>query len=191
MGNPYAQFPHIVTDTIILRKIEETDIEGLFEIYTNENVFMYIPGDRKKNKAAVQNMIGHFERDFHKRKVIFLGIYLPEAPNEIVGVAEIFDYDDKVNQITIGYRLNERYWGKGIATQTVRAMVEYLYNTLEINRIQAFVMPANERSQNVLQKNNFVKEGIMRQSQYWTGIGVVDLTMYSLLRSEFEPVKRR
>lgn len=186
MSNPYALFPHIVTDKVILRKIVETDIEGLFEIYNNENVFTYIPGDIKKNKATVQNMIGHFERDFNKRKVIFLGICLTEAPNEIVGVAEMFEYDAKVNMISIGYRLSERYWGKGIATQAVRAMVDYLFNTIGINRIQAFVMPANEKSQKVLQKNKFVKEGIMRQSQYWKGIGVVDLVVYSFLHSDME-----
>lgn len=184
MGDPYKQFPQIITDKVILRKIEETDIDGLFEIYSNEKVFTYIPGDVKKNKATVQNMIGHFERDFHKKKEIFLGIFPAEASDEIVGVAEMFDYDDKVNMITIGYRINERYWGEGIATQTVRAMVDYLFNTIGINRIQAFVMPANERSQKVLLGNNFVKEGIMRQSQYWKGRGVVDLVVFSLLRSD-------
>lgn len=180
----YAQFPHIVTDEVILRKIVENDIDELFEIYSNKSVFTYIPGDIKKNKVTVQNMIGHFERDFNKRKEIFLGICLADAPNEIVGVAEMFEYDAKVNMITIGYRLSERNWGKGIATRAVSAMVNYLFNTVGINRIQAFVMPANEKSQKVLYKNNFVKEGIMRQSQYWKGKGVVDLVVYSCLRSE-------
>ncbi|MDF2986172.1 MAG: acetyltransferase family [Eubacterium sp.] len=186
MGNPYAQFPNIVTDKVILRKIEDTDIDGLFEIYSNKNVFTYIPGDIKKNKDTVKNMIGHFERDFNKRKIIYLGIFLPEEPNKIVGVAEMFEYDDKVNRITIGYRISERHWGKGIATQTVKAMVQYLFTTAGINRIQAFVMPENKKSQEVLHKNNFVKEGIMRQSQFWKGIGVVDLVVYSLLHSDLE-----
>jgi len=186
MGDPYAKFPYIVTDKVILRKIVETDIEGLFEIYNNKNVFTFIPGDIKNNKDTVQNMIGHFERDFNKRKIIFLGICLTEAPDEIVGVAEMFEYDAKVNMITIGYRINERYWGKGIATKAVRALVDYLFFTVKINRIQAFVMTSNKKSQKVLQKNKFVKEGIMRQSQYWKGIGVVDLIVYSFLYSDME-----
>lgn len=186
MGNPYAQVPHIVTDQVILRKIVETDIEGLFEIYNNENVFTYIPGEVRKHKATVQNMIGHFERNFNQKRIIMLGICVAKAPHEIVGLAEMFDYDANVNMITIGYRLSERHWGKGIATQTVRAMVDYLFNTIGINRIQAFVMPANEKSQHVLRKNKFVREGIMRQSQYWKGRGVVDLVAYSLIPSDLE-----
>jgi ribosomal-protein-alanine N-acetyltransferase len=186
MGNLYTNFPYISNDRIILRKIVETDIEELFEIYNNKNVFTYIPGDMKKNKETVLNMIGHFERDFNKRKTIFLGICLAEAPNEIVGVAEMFDYDEKVNLITIGYRLSEHCWGKGIASEAVKAMVDYLFFTVGVNRIQGFVMPENKRSQRVLEKNNFLKEGILRQSQYWKGIGIVDLTVYSLLQSDVE-----
>ncbi len=184
MGSLYSQFPEIITDKVILRKIVEADTEGLFEIYSNERVFTYIPGDVKKKRDTVQNMIGHFERDFNKHKMIFLGIYLPEAPDRIVGVAEMFDYDDKVNMITIGYRLNEDYWGKGIAAHTVKAMVNFLFQTIGINRLQAFVMPENEKSQKVLEKNNFTREGILRQSQYWKGIGVVDLIVYSRLSSD-------
>lgn len=182
--NPYEQFPHITTDKITLRKIVNSDIDGLFEIYNNEKVFQYIPGNYKKNKSTVENMIEHFQRDFNKQKEIFLGICLNECPNGIVGVAEMFDYNKSVNMITIGYRLNEQYWGKGIATLTVKAMTEYLFNDIGINRIQAFVMTENIKSQKVLEKNGFIKEGIIRQGHIWKGQGLVDLVLYSLLKDE-------
>ncbi|WP_243128275.1 GNAT family N-acetyltransferase [Clostridium chromiireducens] len=182
--NPYEQFPHIVADEITLRKIVVSDLDSLFEIYNNEKLFQYSPLMLKKNKDTVANMIGHFERDFNKRKEIFLGICLNSEPNNIVGVAEIFDYSHDVNMITIGYRLNDRFWGKGIATKTVKAMTDYLFNDIGINRIQAFVMPENIKSQNVLQRNSFVKEGIIRQGCVWKGQGVVDLILYSLLKSD-------
>ena len=182
--NPYEQFPHIVADEITLRKIVVSDLDSLFEIYSNEKLFQFSPVKLKKNKETVANMIGHFERDFNKRKNIILGICLNNEPNNIVGVAEIFDYSHDVNMITIGYTLNDRFWGKGIATKTVKAMTNYLSNDIGINRIQAFVMPENIKSQNVLQRNSFVKEGIIRQGYVWKGQGVVDLILYSLLKSD-------
>ena len=182
--NPYEQFPNIVADEITLRKIIASDLDNLFQIYGNEKLFQYSPVMLKKNKDTVANMIGHFERDFHKRKNIILGICLNNEPNNIVGVAEMFDYSRDVNMITIGYRLNNRFWGKGIATKAVKAMTDYLFNDIEINRIQAFVMPENIKSQNVLQRNGFVKEGIIRQGCVWKGQGVVDLILYSLLKSD-------
>jgi ribosomal-protein-alanine N-acetyltransferase len=86
--------------------------------------------------------------------------------------------------ITIGYRLSDRFWGKGIATKAVKAMTNYLFNDIGITRIQAFVMPENIKSQNVLQRNSFVKEGLIRQGYIWKGQGVIDLILYSLLKSD-------
>jgi len=182
--NPYEQFPRIVADEIILRKIVDSDIDSLYEIYSNEKLFQYSPVMLKKNKDTVANMIGHFERDFNKRKEIFLGICLNSDPDNIVGVAEMFDYSKDVNMITIGYRLNDRFWAKGIATRTVKAMTNYLFEYIGINRIQAFVMPENIKSHNVLQRNGFIKEGIIRQGYVWKGHGVVDLVLYALLKSD-------
>jgi [ribosomal protein S5]-alanine N-acetyltransferase len=182
--NPYDQFPHIVGDEITLRKIVPLDLDSLYEIYSNERLFQYSPMMLKKNKETVANMIGHFERDFNKRKEIFLGICLNSNLDSIVGVAEMFDYSADVNMITIGYRLNDKFWSKGIAIKTVKAMAEYLFNDIGINRIQAYVMPENIKSQNVLQRNGFVKEGLIRQGHIWKGQGVVDLVLYSLLKSD-------
>jgi len=182
--NPYEQFPYIVADEITLRKIVASDLDSLFEIYSNEKLFQYSPIMLKKNKDTVANMIVHFERDFHKRKEIFLGICLNSDPDNIVGVAEMFDYSQDVNMITIGYRLNERFWAKGIATKTVKIMTDFLFSDIGINRIQAYVMPENIKSQNVLQRNGFTKEGIIRQGHVWKGQGVVDLVLYSLLISD-------
>ncbi len=121
---------------------------------------------------------------FIKGKEIFLGISLNSEPNSIVGVAEMFDYSQDVNMITIGYRLNDRFWGKGIATKTVKAMTDYLFIDIGINRIQAFVMPENVKSQNVLLRNYFMKEGTIRQGHIWKGKGLVDLILFSRLRSD-------
>lgn len=182
--SPYEEFPHIITSEVTLRKIVETDLDRLFEIYSNENLFQYSPVMLKKNKETVKNMISHFDRDFNKRKGIFLGICQSNSPDSIVGIAEMFDYNSDVKMITIGYRLHEQFWGKGIATMAVNAMTAYLFNRVGVNRIQAFVLPENTKSKNVLQRNKFTQEGIVRQGYIWRGRGVVDLVMYSLLQSD-------
>lgn len=189
--NPYEQFPHIVADDLTLRKIVDSDLDNIFEIYSNEKLFQYSPVMLKKNKNTVANMIGHFERDFHKGKSLFLGICLNSEPKNIVGIAEIFDYSHEANMITIGYRLNDRFWNKGIATKTVKVMIDYLFNDIGINRIHAFVMPENIKSQNVLQRNGFAQDGVIRQGYVWKGQGVVDLILYSLLKSDTEKNETR
>lgn len=182
--NPFDQFPHIVTEELTLRKLADSDIDDIYEIYSNENLFQHSPLAMEKNKDAVPDMLERFQKNFLEGRHMSLGICLNSDPSRIVGVAEIFSYSPKENMITVGYRLNDRFWGQGIATKTVKAMVDYLFQDMGINRIQAFVMPENTKSHNVLLRNGFTKEGVIRQGQVWKGLGLVDLALYSLLRSD-------
>lgn len=52
----------------------------------------------------------------------------------------MFDYKKKHNQITIGYRLNEDYWHRGIATEVICMLKNYLVEEMNISTIKAFVM---------------------------------------------------
>jgi len=181
----FGKFPHLEMDDIILKKVEDKDLNDLFEILTNAELFKYRPGKPLKNMDAVKNVIGHYERDFKKQKTIFLGIFYKAAKNKMTGIAEIFDFNNEVNSLEIGYTLNQNYWGKGIATKATAMMLDFLFNKIEVNRIQATPMPVNEKSQNVLKRNGFIYEGTLRQVKNWTGKGVVDLTFYSILKSEY------
>lgn len=164
--------------------IEPDDLNELYEIYANEKLFRFTPGSPRKTREAVENMIGHFERDLRKRKTVFMGICLKADPAHIVGVAEMFDYERDVNMVTIGYRLHEACWSRGIAAKAVKLMTDYLFSEIGVNRVQAFVMPENAKSHPVLLRNGFTKEGTIRQGYAWTGKGLVDLVVYGLLRSD-------
>ena len=182
--NPFSRFPQIKTENILLRKISEQDLDALCSIYQNPNVFRYIPGDAKKSRDTVSHLIDHFERDFRKGKELFLGICLPEAPDQLLGVVEMFHYDPKVHMVTVGYRLDEQYWGKGYAACATRALCAYLFDEVGIRRIQASVMPENPASMRVLEKCGFVREGYIRQGSFCKGKGIVDLVSFSLLPGE-------
>ncbi len=181
----FEKFPIMENDNILLKQIQKTDLEDYIEINMDTELYRFKPGEPRKTISAVENIIGHHERDFHKKIIINLGIYLKKDAYKMVGVAEIFDIDTKVNAATIGYTLNQKYWGKGIATESTALVLEYLFYEIDVNRIQAFVMPQNEKSKNVLLRNKFIKEGTIRQGNYWKGRGVVDLELYSILKSEY------
>lgn len=181
----FKSFPIIENEHLRMKKIEEQDLDDYVEINMNKELYQFKPGEPRKTVEAVLNIIGHHERDFRKKIIINLGIYVKED-NKMVGVAELFDFDKKVDAATIGYTLNKEYWGKGIATKATAMLLDYLFNEIEVNRVQAFVMPQNERSKKVLLRNHFVKEGTIRQGNYWRGRGIVDLELYSILKEEYK-----
>lgn len=182
----YEIFPHIITEDILIRRMTEQDTDALFEVLSNDNVFRYLPDFlHMREKRELEGMIGQFGgRFFRERRWVLAGICLACEPERVIGTAEMFDYDAMVSAVEIGYRIHEGFWGRGIATEAVYAMTGYLFNEIGINRIQATVLPENERSKRVLYKNGFQREGLLRQVSYWKGRGLVDLEMYSLLKGD-------
>lgn len=182
----YEQFPCITNKEVVIRKMIEDNLNDLAEITNNDNIYKYIPPFLyKKSKSSLLTAIKNLgDRDFKKKKMIIAGIYLVNEPNKLVGLAEMFDYKKRSNTITIGYRINEKYWNKGIATNVVEAMINYLFSEIGIMCIKAFVMPENVYSSKVLLKNGFKKEEMIIQEKNWGGKDIVDLEVYSILNSK-------
>ena len=181
MGQLFETFPLLESETLVIRKMTEDDIDALREITDNDNVYRYIPPflyrkSRGNLLATIRNLGG---RDFEKKKMIVAGIYLRSEPNKLVGLAEIFDYKKRISQVTIGYRINEDYWHRGIATETVRLLIEYLCGSMGIRTLKAFVMPENIYSERILLKNGFVKEADTFPGQNWGGQESVDLNVFT------------
>jgi ribosomal-protein-alanine N-acetyltransferase len=191
LSQVFEQFPILETEQLILKKIEVSNLEEVFGIYSNDQVFEYCGIIPKHNKDTVKNMIGHFDRDFNKGLRVKWGIFRKNNPYILLGIIEAMDFNQKVDMVTIGYFLAESYWGKGIATQAVETVKKYLFETAEVNRIQAEVMPFNERSKRVLLKSGFMKEGTLRQAHVWSGKGLIDLEIYSILAEEYGKGKNR
>lgn len=181
----FGDFPVLESANLVLRKIEEVHLQEVYAIYDNENVFEYCGIIPKHNVQTVSKMIGHFDRDYHKKSRIKWGIFQKNQSDKLVGIIESMDFNQKVNMVSIGYFLAEDYWGKGIATEAVRTLVKFLFETGNVNRIQAEVMPANEVSKKVLLKNGFMKEGLLRQSTVWSGKGIIDLEIYGILKEDY------
>ncbi|MCU9614628.1 GNAT family N-acetyltransferase [Caldibacillus lycopersici] len=187
----FTDFPEMESTNLLLKKIELSNLDDVYSIFRNERVFTYCGIIPKKNIETVSKMIGHFERDYSKKTRIKWGIFLKAQSNKLIGIIEAMDFNQKVNMVTIGYFLAEDYWGHGIATESVQILVKFLFEKVQVNRIQAEVMPANVNSKKVLLKNGFIKEGLLRQASIWSGKGVIDLEIYGQLKADYEKLNEQ
>jgi [ribosomal protein S5]-alanine N-acetyltransferase len=81
----------------------------------------------------------------------------------------------------IGYWLGEPFWGRGIATQAVRALADWVFATTPLVRLYAHVFEWNPASARVLEKAGFTLEGRMRRSVIKDG-RIIDQLTYALVR---------
>ena len=100
-----------------------------------------------------------------ERSSLILGIYL-KKDRSFCGLAEFYGYKDEIHKTCVGYRLLEKYWGKGIATQAVALMVDYLYTETDIEIITASTMVDNKASARTLEKNGFMTTHTVRKEDW-------------------------
>jgi RimJ/RimL family protein N-acetyltransferase len=90
--------------------------------------------------------------------------------------------------LEIGYELVPNERGKGYCTEAVKIIVDYLFLSKDLPRIQAQTDPRNVASQKVLEKAGFTKEGTLRKSYLVRGEWT-DSLIYSILREEWKEPK--
>lgn len=82
-----------------------------------------------------------------------------------------------------GYWLGQKYWGRGIATDAARTLVQFARSNLDLVRLQAPVFEWNPASMRVLEKVGFRRESVMRKSVFKDG-QIIDCVMFALMLDE-------
>ena len=104
----------------------------------------------------------------------------------VIGSIGIFRQDNIHRQTAeLGYYIAEEYWGKGIMTEAVKQICEYVFAKSDIIRIYAEPFAYNIASCRVLEKVGFQYEGTLRSNAVKNG-KVIDMEMYSLLKAEIK-----
>ena len=106
------------------------------------------------------------------------------ADGKVVGSIGVFRQGNIHKQTAeMGYYIAEGYWEKGIMTEAVKQICEYVFDKSDIIRIYAEPFAYNAASCRVLEKVGFQYEGTLRNNAVKNG-KVIDMKMYSLLKEE-------
>ena len=164
MDKLFDRFPYLEGDRLILREWTAEDAPALEEILRDPEVYRFLPTFLYEQSCEdVRGMIASSrEKCFDTRDSILLGIYLKNDPDRVIGIAEIYNYEPQKEKASVGYRLNRRFWGNGVASETTALLVDYLIGRTDVRKITAHVMAENAASSRVLEKNGFVLR--------WTGL---------------------
>jgi len=150
--------PIIETARLHIRELLPTDIEGMFDLDSNPEVHQYLGNHPVQTKDEIVGVIG-----FIRQQYIDYGIgrwaMVDKATNEFIGWTG-FKYvtettNNHVNYYDLGYRLREKYWGKGLATEAGMACLDYGFNQLGYQEVFATADCNNEGSNHILRKLGF------------------------------------
>ena len=152
----------IETERLLLRPFRESDAEAFFKCCQNPNIGNNAGWKPHRSLEESQEIL----RSVFISQPGIWAIILKEDGRLIGSVGIIPDPKRENPQARmLGYWLDESHWGKGYMTEAVQSVLDYGFNTLQLNLITANCYPHNERSQQVLKRHGFIYEGTLHQAE--------------------------
>jgi RimJ/RimL family protein N-acetyltransferase len=174
--------PTLRTPRLLLRPVSDSDADALFALHTNGKVLRYWDAPPWADRARADRFIAASRRI--EQEGTGARLVIERADGAFLGWCSIVEWNADYRSASIGYCLDEFAWGQGFATEAVRAMLQWSFDTLDLNRVQAETDTRNIASARVLEKLGFTREGTLRENCIVDG-DVSDSWIYGLLRREW------
>jgi RimJ/RimL family protein N-acetyltransferase len=144
----------IDTPRLILRPVTIEDIDDFFELDSNPNVHKFLGNQPVKTKEQSKEMIESILKQYAEFGLGRLAIVKKDT-GEFIGWSGI-KYEQNVrkefNYYDLGYRLKEKFWGKGYATEAALASLDYGFYNLKLKEICAAAETNHIASNTILKK---------------------------------------
>ncbi len=177
----------ILDQNLRLQSIDATHAEELFRLtdVNREYLRQWLPWvDSTISVNDTLDFIKSCKEQSERNDGFQSAIVLDE---KIVGMIGLVCVNNLSKKAEIGYWLSASHQGKGIMTKSCKAVVEYCFDTLNLNKIIIHCAVENKASQGIPKRLNFKTEGILRQDGFLNG-KFVDHIRYAMLREEWEKV---
>jgi ribosomal-protein-alanine N-acetyltransferase len=178
------RFPILKTERLILREVTSKDAPWYFKHFNTWEIVdgQEYPGP-KDMKTARRELKLYFTDNLNKGTGIRWGITL-KGSEELIGSAGFYKWTKKTSQVETGYDLDPRYWGKGLMTEAMTAIIQYAFDKMKVNRIEALVSPRNKHSLGLVKALGFRKEGVLREHDFYAGKFTDDF-LFALLKRDW------
>ena len=185
MLKPLGTVP-IETDRLILRPFRDNDAADMFHYWTaDKEVTKYLSWQAHPAVEATEAILKIWLKGYDDPCCFRWAITVKEAGDHAVGIIDCVDMDKNIPSCEIGYALSREFWGKGIMTEALVAVIDYLKEAGFL-RIAARHNTKNPASGKVMLKAGMQFEGILRRSDINNQGEAIDLAWYSYINENKE-----
>lgn len=174
--------PTLHTERLRLRPFADGDADALYALHTNRVVLRYWDSPPSADPARAGRFIARCREMADDGSGVRLAIERA-SDGRFIGWCCLVEWNPDYRSATLGYCLEDAAWGRGYATEAARALLDWAFATLDLNRVQSETDTRNPASARVLEKLGFRREGTLRENCVVEG-EVSDSWVYGLLRRE-------
>ena len=185
--------PTLHTARLRLRHVNDADANALFALHSNDSVLRFWDAPPWSERVRAGRFIAACRQMAEDGTGVRLAVDRV-CDGAFIGWCSLTRWNPDHRSASMGYCFDDAAWGHGYATEAAYALLQWAFDTLDLNRVQAQTDTRNAASARVLEKLGFVREGTLREDCVVNG-EVSDSWVYGLIRREWrsssEPVPAR
>ena len=180
----FSNIPTLKTERLILRKITVKDVDDVYEYSSDPDTSKYLLWSPHPDRYYTIEYVTYLKTRYRSGDFFDWGI-IDRETNKMIGTCGFTRFEYNHNSAEVGFVLNKKYHGKGIATEAAREVLKFGFENLALNRIECKYIVGNNASRRVMDKLSMTFEGIVREGMLVKGT-YRDIGVCSLLRKEYE-----
>lgn len=174
----------IETERLLLRKLSVNDAKNMYDNWASDDeVTKFLTWPTYKSVDGAIETLSNWSKEYENDDYYQWGIEL-KSINEVIGSISVVEMDEKIEMAEIGYCIGKKWWHQGITSEALSALIDFLFNEVGVNRIQAKHDINNPHSGLVMKKCGMKLEGI-NKSAGLNNQGICDTAIYAILKNEY------
>ena len=143
----------IETERLILRRFVEDDAQAMFENWASRlDNLTYVTWDPHPNVDFTKSSIRTWVASYDNPNYYKWAICLKENPNHVIGDISLVSMDEENSSCEVGYIIGMDYWGRGIMTEALKAVLSYCLDEIRFKEVNACYASLNPASGRVMEK---------------------------------------
>jgi len=172
-----------IKDNLKIQSWLETDADELFNLVDRNREILqewliWVP--QTKTEKDIETFISKCQKEYERKTGFQMGLW---DGDELIGTIGLNNLDLESKKASIGYWLSKTHQGKGAMTTATKALIDYAFSVLDLNRIELKIASKNSKSKSIAERLGFKKEGTLRQEEYLSS-EYHDYDIFSILRSD-------
>jgi ribosomal-protein-alanine N-acetyltransferase len=176
----FNPFPVLETERFILRNLEASDVQQVFEIRSNPVTMQYVPRPLAKNLDDAMDLI-ELMRGFTEKNERINWAVTEKGVDKLLGIIGYVNLKQENLRGEVGYILHHEHHRKGIMYEALQAVLNYGFDVVGLHSIEAVIRAENAASRKLVEKAGFVQEAYFKDYTFFNN-QFLDQTIYSLIR---------
>jgi len=154
LNRSFTPFPILITERLTLRQLVISDEQEIFTLRSDSEINKYLDRQVSNTIEDARDFINKVNENIIKNDSLYWAITLGDK-NILVGTICLFGFSDENSKCEIGYELLTNFQGQGIMKEAAEKVIDYAFNTIKVQNIEAFLHRDNQSSIKLLDKFSF------------------------------------